>query len=112
MATEEWRRKNSEKLREYRRRWYARNKQSAKAAVRQRKRKIRDWLDQYKLTLKCSSCSETHPACLEFHHPNPADKEIDVSRAIDWGWSTDRTMREINKCIVLCANCHRKLHWA
>lgn len=111
MATEEWRQKNQDKLREYRRKWYAGNKLSAKAAVRKRKQKIRDWLDQYKSSLKCSRCPETHPACLEFHHENPAEKDMAVSSGVDWGWSIERMMREIDKCVVLCANCHRKLHW-
>lgn len=112
MATEEWKRQNREKLRGYRRKWYAINKESAIIAVKQRKREIKAWLNDYKSTLQCSRCPESHPACLEFHHRNPAEKEINLAWTVSWGWSTERIEREIAKCIVLCANCHRKQHWA
>ncbi len=112
MATEEWKRQHRDKLREYRRKWYAGNKESAIVAVKQRKRDIKAWLNSYKSTLTCSRCSESHPACLEFHHRNPAEKEINLSWVVSWGWSIERIEREIDKCIVLCANCHRKQHWA
>jgi len=54
-------------------------------------------------------CGENYSACLEFHH-NIKSKEINISDAISRGWSMERIMKEIEKCIVLCANCHRKLH--
>ena len=112
MATKEWKQRNQEKLREYRRRWYAANRQSAALAVKQRKREIKSWLNQYKATLKCSRCPESHPACLEFHHREPSEKDINLAWAVSWGWSVERILREIDKCVVLCANCHRKQHWA
>jgi hypothetical protein len=112
MATKEWKQQNQEKLREYRRRWYAAHKESATSAVKRRKREIKVWLNQYKATLKCSRCPENHPACLEFHHKRPSEKDINLSWAVSWGWSVERIQREIDKCVVLCANCHRKQHWA
>ena len=71
----------------------------------------RKWFDEYKSQLRCERCLETHPACLEFHHREPKKKEIVVSKALDWGWSIERILTEIAKCDVVCANCHRKLHW-
>lgn len=51
------------------------------------------------------------PVCLEFHHIiNPKDKEFSPANAYSWGWGIERIKKEISKCIVLCANCHRKLH--
>jgi hypothetical protein len=111
MATEEWKKAHQEKLREYRRKWYARNQKAAKIAVRRRKQEIRKWFDEYKSQLQCARCPETHPACLEFHHREPKKKEIVVAKALVWGWSIERILAEIAKCDVLCANCHRKLHW-
>lgn len=111
MATEEWKREHPEKLREYRRDWYAKNQKAAKDAVRQRKREIRGWFDSYKAEQKCQRCGEAHPACLEFHHREPGEKDRDVSKALDWGWGVERILSEIAKCDVLCANCHRKLYW-
>jgi hypothetical protein len=47
---------------------------------------------------------------LEFHHRNPAEKDEDIARAVQAGWALERLQAEVAKCVVLCANCHRKLH--
>lgn len=72
---------------------------------------IRAWFRNYKKTLKCSKCPEKHPACLDFHHLNPADKTDTVIRLVHNGASKDRILAEMAKCVVLCANCHRKEHY-
>jgi hypothetical protein len=58
----------------------------------------------------CIGCGETHIACLDFHHRDPVSKEANVARMPDT-WSLEKAQAEIAKCDVLCANCHRKLHW-
>jgi hypothetical protein len=56
----------------------------------------------------CSRCDEDHPAALDFHHIDPATKSFNLNRA---GRHSDaKVLEEIAKCIVLCANCHRKEH--
>ena len=77
-----------------------------KREYRNRKRKR---LEDYKKTLKCNSCKETHPGCLEFHHIDPSNKKGNIADLIK-DYSFSFVMKEINKCIVLCANCHRKKH--
>lgn len=69
------------------------------------------WFTEYKKTLKCSRCPENHPSCLDFHHINPQEKEFSISQKA-WRYSKERIMKEISKCIILCANCHRKEHWS
>ena len=54
----------------------------------------------------CIKCNETEKACLDFHHLG--DKDTTVSSML--GMSEQRVRSEISKCVVLCANCHRKLH--
>ena len=61
------------------------------------------------LNLKCAHCDEDHPAVMEFHHPDPSVKEDNPSNL---RYSKQRFLREIENCICLCANCHRKVHWA
>jgi hypothetical protein len=56
-------------------------------------------------------CPENHPACLDFHHKNPKQKDFEIACAIRQGWTKPRILEEIEKCIVVCSNCHRKLHW-
>lgn len=59
------------------------------------------------LKLKCSNCPEDHPAALDFHHLDPSQKEHEPAKIT----SRKKLLEEIKKCIVLCSNCHRKLHW-
>ena len=59
------------------------------------------------LKVHCVKCGENHPAALDFHHTDPTQKEIAISAAT----SRKVILAEVEKCIVLCANCHRKLHW-
>ena len=47
---------------------------------------------------------------MDFHHINPEDKEYSVSDLISNKMFT-KAYKEIKKCIVLCANCHRIHHW-
>jgi hypothetical protein len=63
---------------------------------------------RWKKTLTCSCCSENDAVCLEFHHVNPAEKEIKISTAIGRGAKT--VVNELKKCVVVCANCHKKIH--
>lgn len=76
-----------------------------------RKADLRRHFAEYKSTLKCEECPESHPAALDFHHRDGSSKEATVSQAVALGWSLKRLMAEIAKCRVLCSNCHRKLHW-
>lgn len=59
----------------------------------------------------CQKCDETHPATLQFHHLDPSTKSFSINRAVMKCRSWDEIESEIEKCIVLCANCHAKLHY-
>ncbi len=74
-----------------------------------RKEKMREWFTEYKKTLKCNRCPNLDFRVFEFHHKND-DKELNVSEAVD-RWSKERIMKEVAKCEVICANCHRILHY-
>ena len=69
------------------------------------------WYHDYKTTLKCEICGETHPACLQFHHKDPLEKEGEVATMVNSGYSKEIILKEIAKCSVLCANCHLRQHW-
>lgn len=103
--------KNAEKRRDYRRRWYQKHNTSEKAHVRKRKRKIREWFNEYKKGLKCSICSESHPAVIDFHHKDSKEKELGISYMVADGYSVRTIRKELDKCKVVCANCHRKIHY-
>ena len=84
-------------------------------AERKRQRKKRAGLRTRILAIKvergCSECGERHPAVLQFHHVNPEEKDGRVSHMVATNVSWDLILAEIAKCIVLCANCHAKIHW-
>ena len=99
-----------EQRKEYDKKRNAERKEFLRERDKRRHIEIREWFVEYKSHLKCERCPESHHSCLDFHHEDPNEKEITISRAIASRWSKDRIIKEIEKCSVLCANCHRKLH--
>lgn len=100
-----------EKRRACRRRWYKNHKSSEKKYVFKRKQEIKKWFENYKASLFCSKCGEKHPAIIDFHHLNGKEKENGISFMVANGYSVEKIMKEMSKCGVLCANCHRKEHY-
>lgn len=84
--------------------YYAKKREKYRALFQKR------W-EEYKATLQCTVCGESHSACIEFHHEDPAKKEHNVSVMLRQLASWERIMAEVEKCTVLCANCHRKVHY-
>lgn len=60
------------------------------------------------LRIECLACGDTKKAHLQFHHLNPKYKESVIS-AIPKTQSL-KLLKELEKCIVLCANCHIDFH--
>lgn len=58
----------------------------------------------------CFNCKLNNHKCLDFHHTNPIEKDFNVS-SLTSGKSTTNIVTEINKCVVVCANCHRLIHY-
>lgn len=73
--------------------------------------KTKKWLIEYRKTLSCARCKEDHPACLSFHHTDPKTKKYTVADMPNRGCSVALIKKEIEKCLVLCHNCHAKLHY-
>ena len=106
-------RDHKEEVRTYHKEYDAEYRKNHKeeARVRNEKRynEHRAWLTNIKTSRGCALCPETHPAVLVFHHRDPNMKSFDMARN---AWrKKERILEEIKKCDVLCANCHRKLHW-
>lgn len=80
-----------------------------KASVNRSARRNRAYVLRYFRKHPCSVCGEKDPVVLCFHHRNPAEKEYGVSYLIGKG-GLDRLIAEIEKCDVLCCNCHFRLH--
>jgi hypothetical protein len=92
------------------RKHYLKNRAKIIAQTKARKVTQRAKWDAFKSTLKCAQCDENHPAVLDFHHIDPSQKDKEVSEFISCS-QYGRAMEEVKKCIVLCANHHRLLHF-
>lgn len=77
-------------------------------ALRQRK-KTKKYIQKVKSFAKCSNCKTNDDHCLEFHHIN--DKKFTIANAMRLGMSISSVKKETKKCIILCSNCHRELHF-
>jgi hypothetical protein len=99
--------------RAYFKQYYQRNKQQCLDRVSRNKQKYRQAVRRLiaKHKKQCSSCPENHPAALDFHHKNPKTKKFNLRDATHCTSSLVVVEQEIRKCVVLCSNCHRKLHW-
>lgn len=89
---------------------YLSNKPKYKEKAKVWKKKFQEEFRAYKRTLKCSVCGENHPACLQFHHTDKENKTYEVSFLLSNG-NSGKIWKEIEKCIVMCANCHAKKHY-
>ncbi len=76
-----------------------------------RRTELKRWFrEEYLPSQKCSRCPESHPACIDFHHVDPSTKKDAIGRLVQEARSKNAVLRELAKCIPLCANCHRKEH--
>ncbi len=76
-----------------------------------RRNKYRDIMRVYINKIKdvpCMDCGNKFPPCaMDFDHRVKKDKEIDVGRMINGGWSKEKVDKEVKKCDIVCSNCHR-----
>ncbi len=91
-------------------RTYAQRKEIIKRAVTKRRKRIREMAVMYKGG-KCMRCGyDKCPGALDFHHIDSSKKAFGISKGgITRSWS--RVKKEVNKCMLICANCHREEHW-
>ena len=68
-------------------------------------------LEYYGGVLTCEHCGLQDPifSVYDFHHLYKSTKDRGIGQLINVGW--DRIEAELKKCIVLCANCHRRVHY-
>lgn len=68
--------------------------------------KIADYMES-RGGAKCQRCGyDRYVGALEFHHRDPKEKDPKWSR----GWNLERLKKELDKCDILCSNCHREVH--
>ncbi len=91
------------------------NEKKSLKYIRKNADKIVNWRQRTKLKLikysggKCEICgySKYCPPAYDFHHKNPQEKEFSISGKT---FALDRLKKEVDKCMLLCKNCHAELH--
>ena len=69
----------------------------------------KEWAIKY-LGDQCAKCgNKFQPHIYDFHHKNPKEKENNLGMYL--AGSFTKLKKELDKCILLCANCHRDVHW-
>lgn len=66
-------------------------------------------LQKYKEGIGCQKCGECRGYLLDFHHKDPSQKDFQISDKTRAGLNS--LMDEIKKCVVVCSNCHREIHY-
>jgi hypothetical protein len=99
---------NNEQKSEYAKERYKKNRERLLEYQNKRYNDTLGIFQQWRKTLKCCRCEENDVACLEFHHSDPETKENNVVRMVSR--SVKSVIKELKKCVVVCANCHRRIH--
>lgn len=65
----------------------------------------------YKEGMGCQICGyKKFGGSLDFHHKDPSQKEIRIA-AKHWISNSEKIKKELDKCVLLCKNCHHEEHW-
>ena len=91
-------------------RWYYKRREHRIEVKDERRARLQRWFYEFKWDeVDCTRCGEGRPRALDFHHTG--EKEHAVSKMIADGYSRQRVLEEVDRCIPLCVNCHRKEHY-
>ena len=77
----------------------------------EQKRKIYKWVDNHKASMGCDHCGVKDKRCLQLHHKDSSTKKHSVATLIGKGYIFKTVKIEVEKCEVLCANCHSIHHY-
>ena len=90
--------------------WYATNGDHRRQQVKDRRRALRIRFRAYKESLCCHNCGldgKDNSWALDFHHVcEPEEKISTIAHLVSSGYSWDKIMSEIDKCVVVCAANH------
>lgn len=89
---------------------YVKDKQKYVARSRTRRLRIAEEYATWKSMQVCCKCGESDEVCLDAHHLDPSQKEYSLSKLGMEEFGSNKWNDELAKCIIVCANCHRKIH--
>lgn len=89
--------------------WYADNRKVRQNAANSRNKRRKSEV-VLRFGNKCNDCQLTYPLCVyQFHHLDPTKKDVNPSYAMMN--NPEKMWEELNKCVMLCANCHMIRHF-
>ena len=83
-------------------------RQSIRESAKRNRQRNKKWFEEIKSDSECEKCGEDRNAALDFHHTE--DKKDTLSKMVMNMYSIEKLEEELEKCVPLCANCHRVLH--
>lgn len=89
--------------------YYHNNKEKMLSQSAAWKKIQKDKINEFKDSCSCLKCGESRNWLLDFHHTDPTKKDFQISQGERFGWM--KVKKEIDKCVVLCSNCHRDFHY-
>ena len=98
------------KQKEAQRKHYLVNKPDYLSKNQKRRADRKEWYHELMSTKCCIKCGESTFECLDWHHVDPKQKDGSVPVFINEFRSMKQILNEMSKCVILCANCHRKFH--
>lgn len=90
---------------------YVKNSSKARSTSRKTRRRNCKMVQDYKMSKGCNICGyKKNPAALHLHHRDPATKEFTIgcSKTLKGRIQLES---EMEKCDILCGNCHAEIHW-
>ena len=87
---------------------YYKNKTKWNETAKRNRIKVKNLVNEYKSNKGCVKCNESRYYVLDFHHIDPTKKLFQICGGENGGWKKNK--KEIDKCIILCSNCHREYH--
>lgn len=94
----------------YREQYYKTNSSAYKTRSKEQRKKSTEEYIAWKNEQQCCVCGESDDACLDAHHLDPAEKEYKLSELGSRAFGSKKWYAELSKCIIVCSNCHRKIH--
>lgn len=92
--------------------YYSENVEHHKKVIIKRKESLlienRNKVFDYLIKHPCIDCDEANPIVLDFDHKDENEKDFNISKMVGNGYSWSTIKKEITKCDIRCANCHRK----
>jgi len=79
--------------------------------VKQKYQERHDEVQKIKSYYSCVKCGDSRPYVLDFHHKNPEEKDFGIAQMLRNNSPWEKIEQEMQKCVLLCANCHREFHY-